>query len=75
MCKPGLFVDNILNGYPFYFESRRAYYNHLEDVVNYIIDVELTKHRSIDVGNTRSLKALMQVLSQMTPYEVESRQL
>lgn len=57
--------------YPFYFESKRAYYNHLEDVVNYIIDVELTKHRSIDVGNTRSLKALMQVLSQMTPYEVD----
>lgn len=57
--------------YPFYFESKRAYYNHLEDVVNYIIDVELTKHRSIDVGNTRSLKALMQVISQMTPYEVD----
>ena len=57
--------------YPFYFESKRAYYNHLEDVVNYIIDVELTKHRSIDVGNTRSLKALLQVISQMTPYEVD----
>ena len=57
--------------YPFYFESKRTYYNHLEDVVNYIIDVELTKHRSIDVGNTRSLKALLQVLSQMTPYEVD----
>ena len=57
--------------YPFYFEGKRVYYNHLEDVVNYIIDVELTKHRSIDVGNTRSLKALLQVLSQMTPYEVD----
>ena len=57
--------------YPFYFEDKRAYYNHLEDVVNYIIDVELTKHRSIDVGNTRSLKALLQVISQMTPYEVD----
>ena len=40
-------------------------------MINYIIDVELTQHRSIDVGNTRSLKALLQVLSQMTPYEVD----
>ncbi|QFQ13009.1 AAA family ATPase [Pseudoprevotella muciniphila] len=57
--------------YPFYFENKRAYYRHIEDVVNYIIDVELTKHRNIEVGNTRSLKALLQVISQMTPYEVD----
>ena len=66
------FSRYLQNGYyPFYFEGKRAYYNHLEDVVNYIIDVELTKHRSIDVGNTRSLKALLQVITQMTPYEVD----
>ena len=35
------------------------------------MDVELTKHRSLEVGNTRKVKALLQVISQMTPYEVD----
>ena len=57
--------------YPFYFEGKQEYYDKLENVVNYIIDVELTKYRSVEVGNTRKVKALLQVLSQMTPYEVD----
>ena len=57
--------------YPFYFEGKNEYYNRLENVINYVVDVELTKHRNIDVGNTRSLKALLQVISQMAPYEVD----
>lgn len=60
------------NGYyPFYFESAGAYQNRLESVVNYIIDNELTHFRSLEVGNTRKLKALLKVLSQMVPYEVD----
>jgi hypothetical protein len=57
--------------YPFYFEERQEYYDKLENTVNYIIDVELTKHRSLDVGYTRQVKALLQIISQMTPYEVD----
>ena len=57
--------------YPFYFEEKQVYCDKLENVVNYIIDVELTKHRNMDVGNTRKVKALLQVVSQMTPYEVD----
>lgn len=57
--------------YPFYFEAKQEYYDKLENVVNYIIDVELTKHRNMEVGNTRKVKALLQVISQMTPYEVD----
>ena len=57
--------------YPFYFESKQEYYDKLENTVNYIIDVELTKYRSLDVGNTRQVKALLHVISQMTPYEVD----
>ena len=57
--------------YPFYFESKREYYNKLENVINYTIDVELTKYRGLDVGNTRSMKALLQVISQMVPYEID----
>ena len=57
--------------YPFYFEEKREYFDKVESVVNYTIDVELTKHRNMDVGNTRKVKALLQVISQMTPYEVD----
>ena len=57
--------------YPFYFEQKQEYFDKLENTVNYIIDVELTKHRSLDVGNTRQVKALLHIISQMTPYEVD----
>jgi len=57
--------------YPFYLENKLEYFNHLENVVNYTVDVELTKHRSLEVGNTRKVKALLQTISQMTPYEVD----
>ena len=57
--------------YPFYFEEKEVYQSQVENVVNYIIDVELTAHRSLEVGNTRKVKALLQVLSQMIPYQVD----
>lgn len=57
--------------YPFYFEDKKDFFDKLENVVNYIIDVELTKYRNIDIGNTRKVKALLQVISQMTPYEID----
>ena len=57
--------------YPFFLEGKQEYYDKGENVVNYIVAVELPKHRGIDVGNTRKIKALLQVISQMTPYEVD----
>ena len=57
--------------YPFYFESKAEYYNRLENVINYIVDVELARYRNLDLGNSRRVKALLQVISQMTPYEVD----
>ncbi len=57
--------------YPFYFEQKQEYYDKLENAINYIVDVELTKYRGLDVGYTRQVKALLHVISQMTPYEVD----
>ena len=57
--------------YPFFAEGKSEYYTRLENVINYVIDVELTKYRNLEVGNIRSVKALLQVISQMTPYEVD----
>ncbi len=57
--------------YPFYFEQKQEYYDKLENTINYIIDVELTKYRNLDVGYTRQVKALLHIISQMVPYEVD----
>lgn len=73
LCHPLEHFRNYLQYgyYPFFFEGKREYFSRLENVVNYIIDVELTKYRNLEVGNTRNVKALLQVISQMTPYEVD----
>ena len=57
--------------YPFYFENKNIYFNRIENVVNYIIDNELTMFRGLEVGNSRRIKALLQILSRIVPYEVD----
>ena len=57
--------------YPYLFEGENSYYDRIENVINYVIDVELTKYRGLEIGNTRNIKALLQVITQMVPYEVD----
>lgn len=72
-CRPLEFFGKYLeHGYfPFYYEGGGVYYSKVENVVNYIIDVELTAYRGVEVGNTRKVKALLQVLSQIVPYQLD----
>lgn len=72
-CHPLEYLNEYLRFgyYPFFLEGEKKYFNRLEGVINYIVDVELTKYRNLEVGNTRSVKALLQVISEMTPYEVD----
>ena len=73
LCHPLEHFGNYLKAgyYPFYFENKRIYQSRIESVINYIIDSELTKFRSLEVGNCRNIKALLQILSQIVPYEVD----
>lgn len=57
--------------YPFYFEDRITYSSRVENVINYIIDTELTAQRNIEPGNTRKIKALLQIISGLVPFEVD----
>lgn len=57
--------------YPFFFEEKGVYQNKVQGVVNYIIESELTAYRNLEVGNTRKVKALLQVLSKIVPYQVD----
>ena len=72
-CHPLEHFSNYLKAgyYPFYFENPRIYQSRIESIVNYIIDTELTKFRGLEVGSTRNIKALLQVLSQIVPYEID----
>ncbi|MBQ0021478.1 MAG: ATP-binding protein [Bacteroidales bacterium] len=66
------FIQYIKVGYyPFYFEREREYTLKVEGVINHIVENELVRFRNVDLGNTRKLKALLHVISEMVPYEVE----
>ncbi len=73
VCHPLEHFDDYLKVgyYPFYFENKRIYQSRIESVISYIIDTELTKFRGLEVGSSRNIKALLQVLSQIVPYEVD----
>lgn len=58
--------------YPYFFESRSTYPIQVENVVDYIVNNELPSQRGLEVGNTRKVKALMKIISQMVPFEVDT---
>ena len=66
------FQDYLKSGYyPFSFEKRKTYRTVIENVINYTIDTELTKYRNVSVENTGKIKAFLQVVSGMLPYQVD----
>ena len=72
-CRPlACFHEYLQFGYyPFYLRNQTDYYTTIEQVVGYIIDVELPQLCGIDVANCRKLKALMGILSSSVPYAVD----
>ena len=56
--------------YPFYDGNETDYYSRIENVVNFIIDQELTQFCGIEMANTRKIKALLLFLAENVPYEV-----
>ena len=71
--RPLEFFNNYLQTgyYPYYFEEKGVYQHKVQNTVNYIIESELTAYRNLDVGNTRKVKALLQILSQIVPFQVD----
>lgn len=57
--------------YPYFFESGNSYLIRVENVIDYVINSELPLLRKMDVGNSRKVKALLKIISQMVPYEVD----
>lgn len=72
-CRPLEFFRKYLQSgyYPFFMEGHKTFFTRVEGVVNYTVDVELVKYRGLDTGNTRKMKALLHVISEMMPYGVD----
>ncbi len=76
-CRPLSFFNDYMHEgyYPFIIEGRDEYPVRIENVVNYIIEVELPQLCGVGVSNIRKLKALMAVLSGSVPMLVDMQKL
>ena len=54
--------------YPFYIDSGEYYSLQLEDIIKYIIEVELPLLRGVDVLYARKLKALLLIIAESAPF-------
>ena len=74
-CRPiALFHEYLQFGYyPYYLKLKNKidYYTAIEQVVNYVIDEELTRICRVEMSNTRKIKALINVLAAQQPFEVD----
>ena len=73
LCRPlQHFQDYLKFGYyPFYLKNPIDYYPLIEQMVNYVIDVELPQLKKVSPSNCRKIKALLNVLAQQVPYDVD----
>lgn len=72
LCRPQkMFEDYLRTGYyPFYDGSEVEYYSRIENVVNFIIEQEMTEFCRVEPSYTRKLKAMLLFLAGNIPYEV-----
>lgn len=71
-CHPQPLFESYLRAgyYPFYDGDIEDYYSRIENVVNFIIDQEMTEFCGVDPANTRKLKAMLMFLCDNVPYKV-----
>ncbi len=72
-CRPLQFFHEYLKYgyYPFYLTNPIDYYALMEQTVNYVIDVELPQQRKVNPANCRKIKALLNILAQQVPFDVD----
>lgn len=77
VCRPLSYFDDYLREgyYPFILEGQAEYSIRLENVINYVIEVELPKLCNVDVANIRKLKAMVAVLSSNVPQQIDMQKL
>ncbi|MGN1225928.1 MAG: ATP-binding protein [Candidatus Cryptobacteroides sp.] len=76
-CKPiPFFKEYLTKGYyPFLLEGEGEYFTRIEQVVNYIIETELPQICKVDVANIRKVQALVKLIAEELPFEVNANKL
>lgn len=76
-CKPIVhFKDYLKKGYyPFLLEGEGEYFTRIEQVVNYIIETELPQICKVDVANIRKIQALVKLIAEEVPFELNANKL
>lgn len=54
--------------YPFFLEGLDGYYQRLEGVVNFVMDIELPLLRKVEVSKVSKLKQLLGIISESVPF-------
>ena len=72
-CRPlAYFKEYLQEGYyPFILEGKMEYHLRIENVVNFIVDVELPQSCGVEIGNIRKMKSLLAVLASKVPMQVD----
>lgn len=72
LCHPmKMFKTYLRTGYyPFYDGNEVEYHTRIENVINFIIEQEITSYCNVEPAYTRKLKAMLLFLAQNVPYEV-----
>lgn len=76
-CKPVVLFKKYLEKgcYPFLLEGEGDYYTRIEQVVNYIIETELPQICKVDVSNIRKIQALVKLIAEEVPFELNANKL
>lgn len=76
-CKPiAYFKEYLEKGYyPFLLEEEDDYFIRIEQVINYIIETELPQICKVDVANIRKVQALIKLIAEEVPFELNANKL
>ena len=76
-CRPVKFFKEYLQYgyYPFYLEGSEDYYTRIEQVVDFVVSVELPLLRNVNPANVRKVKQLLGVVASSTPFELDASKL
>lgn len=72
VCHPQKMFEEYLRVgyYPFYDGDETEYYSRIENVINFIIEQEMTAFCNIDQAYTRKIKAMLLFMANNVPFEV-----
>jgi len=72
VCRPQQMFEEYLRVgyYPFYDGNETEYYSRIENIINFIVEQEMTQFCGVDPAFTRKLKAMLLFLAGNLPYEV-----